>query len=111
VTAPSKVVSVDRSAVTLSRLTVTPRRPMAGEVLASKVAATRRGARLKTGHVFCSARFQGRPLPVVRHALRTGTASCAWRVPVAARGKMISATMIVQQGRLRALAPFRIIAG
>jgi hypothetical protein len=32
-------------------------------------------------------------------------------VPVAAQGKMVSATMIVQQGRMRALAPFRIIAG
>jgi hypothetical protein len=111
VTAPSTVVTVDRSAVTLSRLTVTPRRPIAGAVLASRAAATKRGARLKTGHVFCSARFRGRPLKVVRHTLRIGIASCAWRVPVAAQGKMVSATMIVQQGRMRALAPFRIIAG
>jgi hypothetical protein len=84
---------------------------MAGDVLASRVAATRGGARLKAGHVFCSARFDGRPLKVVRHTMRTGTASCAWRVPAAARGKTVSATMIVQQGRVRALAPFRIIAG
>ena len=67
----------------------------------------KRGARLKTGHVFCSARFEGRKLKVVTHRLRAGAAVCAWRVPVAARGRMVSATIVVQQGRLRGDVPFR----
>ena len=67
----------------------------------------KRGTRLKTGHVFCSARFQGRPLKVLVRELRKGSAVCAWRLPLAARGATVSATVIVQQGRLRAEAPFR----
>jgi hypothetical protein len=76
-------------------------------VLGSKVIALKRGARLKTGSVFCSARFHGRPLRVLTSRLRTGSAVCSWRIPLAARGETVSATVIVQQGRLRAEAPFR----
>ena len=89
------------------RLTLTPRRPSAGHVLGSRVVVLKRGARLKTGHVFCSARFRGRPLNVLTRSLRAGSAVCAWRLPVEARGSLVSATVIVEQGRLRAEAPFR----
>jgi uncharacterized protein YkwD len=89
------------------QLRLTPRRPSAGHVLGSSVIVLKRGARLKTGHVFCSARFHGRALKVLTRRLRAGAAVCAWRVPLNARGELVSATMIVQQGRLRAQAPFR----
>ena len=95
------------SPISLRGLTLTPRRPAAGRVLGSKVIVLKQGARLKKGHVFCSARFQGRRLKVLARELRKGSADCAWRVPVAARGKTVSAIVIVQQGRLRAEAPFR----
>ena len=65
------------------------------------------GARLKTGHVFCSARLNGRPLEVLTRRLRAGSAVCAWRLPPDARGSMVSATVVVQQGHLRAQTPFR----
>ena len=93
--------------LTFSRLTLTPRRPAAGHVLGSKVIVLKRGARLRTGHVFCSARLNGRRLEVLTHRLRAGSAVCAWRVPPETRGSMVSATVVVQQGRLRAEAPFR----
>ncbi len=60
-----------------------------------------------TGHVFCSARLNGRPLEVLRRRLSAGSAVCAWRLPANAHGAMVSATVVVQQGRLRAQAPFR----
>ena len=88
-------------------LTLTPRRPAAGHVLGSKVIVLKRGARLKTGHVFCSARLNGRPLKVLTRRLRAGSAVCAWRLPPDAHGSMVSATVVVQQGRLRAQTPFR----
>ena len=90
-----------------AELRLTPRRPAAGHVLGSKVIVLKQGTRLKTGHVFCSARFHGRPLKVLNRGLRAGTAVCAWRIPANARGQTISATVVVQQGRLRAHAPFR----
>ena len=45
--------------LTFRGLTLTPRRPAAGHVLGGKVIVLKRGTRLKTGHVFCSARFEG----------------------------------------------------
>jgi uncharacterized protein YkwD len=102
-----KAASAAANPLTFRGLTLTPRRPAAGRMLASKVVVLKRGTRLKTGHVFCSARFQGRPLKVLTHRLRAGSAVCAWRIPPAARGEMVSAAVVVQQGRLRGYAPFR----
>jgi uncharacterized protein YkwD len=88
-------------------LTLTPRHPSAGHVLGSRVIVLKRGARLKTGHVFCTARLNGRPLEVLTRRLRAGSAVCAWRLPPTARGSLVSAIVVVQQGRLRAETPFR----
>ena len=110
VSSASKAVSAAPSAVTLSGLNVSPRRPQAGETFTSTVAVMQRGVRIRTGHVFCSARLQGRRLEVVARTLRRGAAACSWRLPSSAAGQTISASMIVQQGRLRAVAPFRITA-
>jgi hypothetical protein len=103
----STVTPAAGSALTFRALRLTPRRPAAGGVLGSKVLVLKRGTRLNTGSVFCSARFRGRPLQVLTRRLRVGSAVCAWRIPLAARGATVSATVIVQQGRLRAQAPFR----
>ena len=103
--APKAVSSANPLSFRQRRLT--PRRPAAGHVLGSKVIVLKRGARLKTGNFFCSARLNGRPLEVLTHRLRAGSAVCAWRLPPETRGSMVSATVVVQQGRLRAEAPFR----
>jgi hypothetical protein len=71
------------------------------------VIVLKQGSRLQKGHVFCSARLHGRPLHVVKRSLRAGSAVCAWRLPLNARGSTVSAAVIVQQGRLQAQAPFR----
>lgn len=105
--APQPRSSSAAATVTLRGLTLTPRHPKAGRILASSVMVLKRGVRMQTGHVFCSARFEGRVLKVLARRLQRGKAVCAWRIPVGARGKIVSATVVVQQGRLRALAPFR----
>ena len=88
-------------------LTLTPRRPAAGRVLGSTVIVLKGRTRLTSGHVFCSARFEGRRLKVLKRRLQAGSAVCAWRVPLAARGREISASVVVQQGRQTAYVPFR----
>ena len=105
--APAPKAASAANPLSFRQLTLTPRRPAAGHVLGSKVIVLKRGARLKTGHVFCSARLNGRPLEVLTRRLRAGSAVCAWRLPADARGSMVSATVVVQQGRLRAQTPFR----
>jgi uncharacterized protein YkwD len=104
---PATRTAAAANAITFRSLTLTPRRPAAGHVLGGKVIVLKRGTRLRTGHVFCSARFEGRKLKVLTHRLRAGAAVCAWRIPVAARGRIVSATIIVQQGGLRGFVPFR----
>ena len=103
----TKVSSAAPDAIILHGLTLTPRRPAAGRVLASKVTVLKRGKRMTAGHVFCSARFQGRPLQVLKRRLHSGTAVCVWRVPRAARGQTVAAAVIVQQGGVQTHAPFR----
>ena len=56
---PSTRTAAAANVITFRGLTLTPRRPAAGHVLGGKVIVLNRGARLKTGHVFCSARFEG----------------------------------------------------
>ena len=104
---PAPKTASAASPLSFRRLTLTPRRPSAGHVLGSRVVVLRRGVRLKTGHVFCSARFRGRPLNVLTRSLRAGSAVCAWQLPAEARGSLVRATVIVEQGRMRAEAPFR----
>lgn len=93
--------------VTLKGLTLTPRHPKAGRIMASTVVALKHGVLLRKGHVFCSGRLEGRKLKVLSRRLEAGLAKCSWRLPAGARGKIVSATVVVQQGRLQAHAPFR----
>lgn len=93
--------------IVLQGLKLNPRRPVAGRVLAGSVKVLKGGLRLRRGHAFCSARFQGRPLEVLTRRLRRGVAFCSWRIPRTAEGKIVSAAIIVQQGRLQVDAPFR----
>lgn len=106
-TAPARAAASAPAAIVLQGLTVNPRRPVAGRVLASTVKVLKRGVRMRRGHAFCSARLDGRRLQVVTRRLRRGVAFCAWRLPSSAEGKIVSAAIIVQQGRVQVDAPFR----
>ncbi len=93
--------------IALRGLALTPRRPRAGGVLTATLRATKQGARLRSGHVFCSARVAGRPLEVIARRLRAGAVRCTWAVPRGASGRTIGAAVIVQQRGLRTVAPFK----
>ena len=55
-------------------------------------------ARRTSGSVRCRAEVAGRRLRVVTNAFKQGFATCAWRVPRAARGKKLTAVVAVQVG-------------
>lgn len=93
--------------VVLRSLTVAPRQPQAGKTMATTVVAFKRGVRLRRGRVGCHGRIDGRRVDVVVHEFRRGKATCVWRLPAAAAGKLVDAVVVVQQGRVRAKAPFR----
>ena len=95
------------SPIVLSGLTLAPRKPRAGRQLASTHVVLRDGIRVRTGRVDCSGRINGRRLTVLMHRFRRGKATCVWRLPVNATGKLVSAVVVVQKGSMRARAPFR----
>jgi hypothetical protein len=92
--------------VVLQGLKIAPRKPQAGRAVRSSVSAFRRGVRIKNADVFCSGRLEGRVLKVLSRRFRKGTATCVWRIPSRARHQLISAVIIVQQGRVGAAATF-----
>lgn len=75
--------------------------------MASHVAVFRKGIRLEKGRVACHGRIDGRRVAVLVHEFRRGKATCVWRIPATARGKLVNAVVVVHEGRLRAKAPFR----
>jgi hypothetical protein len=62
---------------------------------------------MSSGRVSCYARLDGRRLEVVEHRFQDGLATCTWRLPVAAHGKLASAVVVVGRGPQRVRAPFR----
>jgi hypothetical protein len=94
------------SGVVLRNLQVL-KRPEAGRTMASSVGVFKQGTQVQRASVFCSARLDGARLRVVVHRFRTGKATCAWKVPASASGKLVSAAIVVQQGRVQIHAPFR----
>jgi hypothetical protein len=82
-------------------------RPEAGKPLTTSVGAFKRGIRIQKAHVFCSGRLEGRVLKVVTRRFQNGRATCVWKLPASARGMLVSAAIVVQQGRVEVAAPFR----
>jgi len=76
-------------------------------MMASRVAVFKKGIRSRQGRVACHGRIDGRRVAVLVHGWRRGKATCVWRLPAAAHGKLVSAVVVVHQGRARARAPFR----
>jgi hypothetical protein len=96
---------VTRPTVTAGRLTVTPSRPRAGQVVTARLpfrvapAGTRAGLR-------CGAAVAGRALRASRVANGGGAATCAWIVPRSARGKLVRGSVTVTVGRASATRRF-----
>ena len=110
--APAKLVPATAPPVVeLRSLTIEPRQPEAGKLMASTVVAFKEGVRLRKGRVACHGRVDGRRVAVVVHEFRRGKATCVWQLPDEASGKVVSAVVVVQKGAVRARAPFRAHVG
>lgn len=94
-------------ALVLRGLRLVPRPPKANRRIAGTVSVLRRGKRVSAGRVVCRARIGARALPVVVHRFRRSKATCVWRVPAGARGKLIRAVIAVASRDQIVRAPFR----
>ena len=67
----------------------------------------KKAVRVSKGRVACHGRLDGRRVAVLVHRFRHGKATCVWRLPATATGKLVSAVVVVHRGHARARAPFR----
>ena len=80
--------------------------------MATTVVAFKQGARMRKGRVACHGRIDGRRVDVVVHEFRRGKATCVWRLPDEASGKIVTApSWSSRRARVRAMAPFRAHVG
>lgn len=80
-----------------------PARPAAGKAYtAFAVVARSDGAPVRTATVTCRATIAGRAIAPASKSFSSGRASCNYRIPKTARGKLLRGTITVTSGGLRA---------
>jgi cysteine-rich secretory family protein len=75
-------------------------RPRAGRRFTGRLTISLPGTRqrVRTGHVTCKARADGRPVWVGVHRFRNGFVVCRWRLPQRAKGRRMIGTIRVSAG-------------
>jgi hypothetical protein len=84
--------------------TTSPKPARAGKAFSVGLAATQNttGRLVTGGSVLCNATVAGTRLPVRAKRVRNGVATCVWRIPKTAKGKVVrgSVTLLVEGARL-----------
>jgi hypothetical protein len=95
-------------ALELTRPRPTPAAPRSGRRLATAVAVARSdtGDPVAAATVACRARLGGRPLAGAARPFTDGLATCVWRLPATARGKILRASTAVVVLGVRGQATF-----
>jgi len=86
--------------LTVIRFATTPQAPRAGKRFAAAIRVSRSDTarQLLSGRVVCAARIRSRRLGPVTGGFRGGRATCVWRVPRGARGKLMTGSIAVVYG-------------
>jgi hypothetical protein len=88
------LVSVGRKvALRAGALTLQPWPARAGKRLSATMAISAGGAPVAMARVTCAATLSGRKLPPSARSFRAGSARCAWRIPISARGAHLKASV------------------
>jgi hypothetical protein len=82
-------------APTLGAAKVLPARPKAGRLVSVAVPVLSGGKPVDTGTVKCAASIGTKRLTASTSGLNAGTAGCAWKLPAAAAGKTLRASVTV----------------
>jgi hypothetical protein len=77
------------------RVTTSPRPARAGKAFSAALAATRNdtGGPVPQGTVACTARIDGKTVPVKARRVTNGVAACSWTLPKTAAGRTIRGTI------------------
>jgi hypothetical protein len=87
--------------LTVIRFTTTPKAPRAGKRFAAALTVSRSGTagQLRSGKVTCAARIRSRRPAALAKSFRRGRATCVWRIPARARGRLLTGSItVVYQG-------------
>jgi hypothetical protein len=90
--------------LTVTAFTTSPKPAKAGRTFSVSLAATENdtGGPVQSGTVVCPASLAGKRVVAVRHVVANGVATCVWRIPGTAKGRIIrgSITLTVQGARV-----------
>jgi hypothetical protein len=94
--------------LTVTAFTTSPKPAKAGRTFSVSLAATQNdtGGPVESGTVACAASLAGKRVVAVRHVVANGVASCVWRIPKTAKGRLIRGTITLTVQGTRVTRPF-----
>jgi hypothetical protein len=94
--------------LTVTAFTTSPKPAKAGKTFSVSLAATQNdtGGPVESGTVACTASLGGKRVVAVRHVVANGVATCMWRIPKTAKGRIIRGTITLTVQGTRVARPF-----
>ena len=94
--------------LTVTAFTTSPKPAKAGRTFSVSLAATQNdtGGPVEAGTVACTASLAGKRVVAVRHVVTNGVATCMWRIPKTAKGRLIRGTITLTVQGTRVTRPF-----
>jgi hypothetical protein len=97
-----------RLILTVTAFTVSPKPASAGRPFSVSLAANQNdtGGPVQRGTATCAATIALKPVAAVSHVVANGVASCVWRIPKTAKGKLIRGTITLTVQGVQVTRPF-----
>jgi hypothetical protein len=94
--------------LTVTAFTTSPKPAKAGRTFSVSMAATENDTAgpVQSGTVACVATLAGKRIVAIRHVVANGIASCMWRIPKTAKGRLIRGTITLTVQGTRVTRPF-----
>jgi hypothetical protein len=94
--------------LTVTAFTTSPKPAKAGRTFSVSMAATENDTAgpVQSGTVACVATLAGKRIVATRHVVANGIASCVWRIPKTAKGRLIRGTITLTVQGTRVTRPF-----
>lgn len=94
--------------LTVTAFTTSPKPPKAGRTFSVSLAATENDTKgpVRSGTVICPATLAGQRVVAVRHVVANGIASCVWRIPKTAKGRIMRGSITLTLQGAHVTRPF-----
>jgi hypothetical protein len=94
--------------LTVTAFTTSPKPPKAGRTFSVSLAATENDTKgpVRAGTVTCPATLAGKRTVAVRHVVANGVATCVWRIPKTAKGRIMRGTITLTLQGAHVTRPF-----